>query len=757
MAISLVLALFVTASGTVTTYLYDEDASLAARLCAGACIGLAAFGLVGFEIASFLGLTSLAIALTVLVLAIPFITLRDTTRRRVIEDDLFYAYQSIRRSLTHPSAAQFGYILFCAAISIVLWKVFNRAMIEDPDGIYTGVLNNFGDLPFHLSVITGFAYGNNFPPEDPTYAGVSFTYPFLTDFVSAIFLRCGADLRQSIFIENFILAVSLVGLLHRWTFEMVRDRLAALLTPVLVLLSGGLGWVLLWEPAKQFNKGLSAMLATIPTSLTIIPNTSWRWGNAISTLLVPQRGILLGLPIAVIVFTQWWLATSVSEPGNHGDTAKTGLPENQQKSAKKARRKKEKAHRPAVAPRVRLPPLYKMIAAGLIAGLLPLAHAHTFIVVMAVGGCIALGLHWRAWIAVALSLLLLIVMNGAGYSFGSLSGRVVLVVAATVLAVAPWFLLPRPERNLWYAFFLAALAIALPQIWWSTHNSAVNSSSFFAFEFGWDSANETYFGWKIAAGGFLQTMPRLHLILERTPDVAWFWLKNTGLFIPLIVAAILWGGTKRLISRRLLIFYLPFTLCFIVPNLVKTAPWVWDNIKILFYWWLASAPIVAILLARLWHQRGLRRILAVVLFVCVTLAGGVDVATIVLRDAKYQIFDRAGIEFAEIVKRETEPRARIIHAPVHNHPIFLTGRRSLMGYPGHIWTHGLEYREREAEINRIYSGASDAGDLLGKYGIKFAVVGPHERNLGTVNDQFFSRFTQVGESGGYRLYKVAQP
>ena len=55
-------------------------------------------------------------------------------------------------------------------------------MIERPDGIYTGVLNNFGDLPFHLSVITSFAYGQNFPPEDPTFAGVRFTYPFLTDF-----------------------------------------------------------------------------------------------------------------------------------------------------------------------------------------------------------------------------------------------------------------------------------------------------------------------------------------------------------------------------------------------------------------------------------------------------------------------------------------------------------------------------------------------------------------------------------------------
>jgi hypothetical protein len=692
MIISLVLALFVTASGTITTYLYDEGASFASRLCTGGCTGLAALGLVGFVIASFLGLTPLAIALTVLVLAIPFATLRDATRLRAVKEDLSAASQSINQSLLHPTKAPFGYILFYTAISIILWQVFSRAMIEEPDGIYTGVLNNFGDLPFHLSVITSFAYGNNFPPEDPTYAGVRFTYPFLTDFVSAIFVRCGADLRQSLFIENFILGVSFVGLLHRWALEMVRDRLAAVITPLLVILNGGLGWVLLWEPAKQYDQGLSAMLNSIPNSLTIIPNTSWRWGNAISTLLVPQRGMLLGLPIAVIVFTQWWVAGNDTKTDRRGDTEKdktatggagevvTGDRKSKRRKQKKLAARHGKQHlRVSPSPRLNVSSAHRMVATGIIAGLLPLVHAHSFVAVMAVGGCIALvQRRWRDWIL----------------------------------------------------FFLAASLVALPQMWWSTHNSSVNAATFFDWQFGWDRD-------------------------EHNP--VWFWLKNTGLFIPLILAAIFWLGKRRLVSRRLLLFYLPFTLCFIVPNLVKMAPWVWDNIKVLFYWWLASAPIVALLLARLWHQRGLRRILAVVLFVCVTLAGSVDVATIVFRSAKYQVFDRPGIEFAEIVKRETEPRARIVHAPVHNHPVFLTGRRSLMGYPGHIWTHGLEYRQREDEIKRFYAGGPDASGLLGKYDIKYAVVGPHERNVSNVNDQFFSSFTKVGEAGGYRLYKITQP
>jgi hypothetical protein len=253
-------------------------------------------------------------------------------------------------------------------------------------------------------------------------------------------------------------------------------------------------------------------------------------------------------------------------------------------------------------------------------------------------------------------------------------------------------------------------------------------------------------------------MPRLRTTLERLPDVVWFWLKNAGLFIPLTIAALLWRGEKSpLVSRRLLIFFLPFTLCFIIPNVLKMAPWIWDNIKVLFYWWLASAPLVALLLARLWRQGGLKRAIAASLFVGVTLAGALDVAAIVWRSNKYEVFNADGIKFAELIKTETAPRAMVIHAPVHNHPVFLTGRRSLMGYPGHVWTHGLEFAPRESEIRRVYAGAPDAAAILRKYGVAYVVVSPLERNIMNVNEQFFSNFELAGEVGGYRLYKIKQP
>lgn len=660
MTASLLLALLVTLSGTVATYLYDENASLGARLCAGAVLGLAALGLVGFVVASFISLSGIAILFSAAICCSPLALLADASVMRRLRQDLDDV-SSATRKIWQSDASALGYIFFYLITAIILWKVFNRAVIEDVTGLSTGLLNNFGDLPFHLSVITSFAFGNNFPPEDPTYAGVRFTYPFISDFVSAIFVRCGADLRQSMFIENYILGMAFVGLLHRWASVMLRDKLAAIITPLIVLLNGGLGWKLLFDKAGTNDFGLFGVFMDLPPSFTVIPETTWRWGNAISALLVPQRGFLMGLPLATIAFTQWWLATQKERATETRDSGK--------KTRQKTVSREETPSRFPLATR-------RMIAAGVAAGLLPLVHAHSFVVVMVMAACLALiHIRWRAW----------------------------------------------------FAFFVVASAIAIPQLLWSTIHSAVDAGSFFAWEVGWDHGQEN-------------------------PIV--FWIKNTGFFIPLIFVAILIKTNDYLVPRRVLLFYLPFTLCFIVPNLVKMAPWIWDNIKVLYYWWLASAPLVALLLAKLWRDGPIRRVIAVVLFVSVTLAGALDVAGIAMRSVKYQVFDAAGLQFAELVKAQTPPRALIIHAPVHNTPVFLTGRRSLMGYPGHIWTHGLEFVQREGEIKRIYLGSPDAEQLIRNYGVEYAVVGPHERTVTPVNELFFSRFQKVGEVGEYTLYKI---
>ncbi|HEX7720982.1 MAG TPA: hypothetical protein VF397_02415 [Pyrinomonadaceae bacterium] len=672
MTASLALSLIAIASGTLLTYTYDEGAPLASRLSSGACIGFAAMALVGFVFALLFGLNPYTIGFTAALLLLPVLLLKSRPIRNQIDQDINQALKAISRASSKPDRWAFIYFLFYAGTAIVMWLVFDRALLEKPEGIYTGVLNNYGDLPFHISVITRFAFGQNYPPEDPTFSGVRFTYPFLTDFVSAIFVRCGASLRNSLFIENWIIGVALVGVLHRFGLRLLRNRTAAILVPVLVILNGGLGWAMLFGDVNKSDAGVFQALMNIQHSYTILPDVTqgWRWGNAVTSLLVPQRGFLLGIPLAVIVFTQWWDAMRDTETHGHGEA--------ETKSRKSAERKATKATpnlRVSVSPSLRVSP--GMIAAGFIAGLLPLVHAHSFIATMGVGGVLALIniKKWRGWLA----------------------------------------------------FFVVASVVAIPQLLWSTHGSAVSTKAFIGRDFGWGHGDE---------------------------NVIWFWFKNTGVFIPLLVAALLWKTDKYLIPRRLLLFYLPFTLCFIVPNLIKFAPWIWDNIKILFYWWIASAPIVALLLARLWEGNILHRTAAGALLVVLTLAGGLDVFALLTRQGEYQEFDRDGVAFAETIKQQIPPRAMILHAPIHNTPIFLTGRRSLMGYPGHIWTHGIDSGPREADIKRIYAGSPNAPALLAKYGVDYVVVDPQERSVMPVNDAFFSRYPEVTTVGEYHLYKV---
>jgi hypothetical protein len=776
MFLALALTLLATTAGALATYLYDDSATVVARLCAGACTGLAALGLLGFIFASFMGLTPLSISLSAAVTALPLALLSDANLRARVRADLLDWSLALRRAVLRPAWSTTLPFVFYALIALLLWMVFERALFELPEGLYTGVLNNYGDLPFHLSVITGFARGENFPPQDPTFAGVRFTYPFLADFVAAMFARAGASLRDAMLIENFVLGLSFVGLLHRWTLLLVRDRLAAHVAPLLVLFSGGLGWLRFLREAWEKRSDFFTYFAQLPQAYTI-SGPRWRWGNALTTLLVPQRGILFALPLAILIFTLFRQAiddgeTLVEEDaatrrrgdaGKDKSKTKKGNRSSKTQSAKtqNAKTQSDKASKgqsvnsglrvpasprpgvsslPLVSSLLSVSPLRRMIAAGIVAGLLPLVHAHTLMVVLMVGGALAvLRADWRAWVAGCGALALLAaglaylssthpVPFGAGPPF-IIKAYVASAVIALGVGSFAW-LLRGPRWREWLAFFAAAAVICLPQLWWATRGSAVQATSFLGWQLGWDHGDES---------------------------VWLFWLKNTGLFIPLLVCALVWPWKGRLVSEGLTFYYLPFTLCFIIPNLVLLAPWVWDNIKVLFFWYVGSVPLVALLLARWWRNGALWRAAAVASLLGLVLAGALDVWGVVGSEAaKVQEFDRDGIKFAAMLEGQTRPRSLVLHAPTFNHPVFLTGRQSLMGYPGHIWTHGLKYQDREAMIKRIYAGGPDAAALLASAGVEYVVVSPVERQLMWVNDAFFAQYAVIAEAGGYRLYKIAR-
>lgn len=640
LGLSLALTAATLIGGTVATYCYDRRTPLLWRLPSGACTGLAALGVIGFVLAMRFGLRIWVVALAGVAVASPAALLLMDRYRQALRADLKGAVDAASRGISlgrRRTAVRAG---LYGLGTLLLWQIADRAMFLRQDGIYTGISHNIGDLPFHLTVMNRFVYGGNFPPEHPSFAGVSFTYPFLTDFISGMFVRVGTSVRDVIIWSTLLLLVALAALLYHWTLDLTGNRDAAFVAPVVLFFSGGLGWWKFLHEAGESGAGAWAFFARLPHDYTITYDNEFRWGNIVTTVLVTQRGLLLGLPLALIVFQNWWRAIGASE---------------EDRAARQSR----------------------MIAAGVITGMLPLIHAHSFAVVVGMALCLAL-LSTNRWV--------------------------------------------------WLPFFTWSLALGLPQVWWVAQGSGVRSGTFVAWSLGWDHGDQ---------------------------NVLLFWLKNTGLLIPLIAVALLWRNGRPLVPRPVLLFYLPFTLCFIVPNLFRLAPWIWDNIKILIYWFVASVPLVALLLARLWEGKKWHRALAATLFVALTFAGALDLWRVASRTFRARIFDRAGMDFAKMVSDKTNPTSLILHAAVPNHPVALTGRRSLMGYPGHVWSHGLDSGPREADIKRIYAGEPDAAGLLARYRIDYVVVDPPGHASMTINEEFFEQYPRVGETGGYRLYRTA--
>jgi hypothetical protein len=197
-----------------------------------------------------------------------------------------------------------------------------------------------------------------------------------------------------------------------------------------------------------------------------------------------------------------------------------------------------------------------------------------------------------------------------------------------------------------------------------------------------------------------------------------------------------------------------FVAWFVVPNAVKLAPWVWDNIKVLFYWFVGFVPVVAFLLARMLKSTMGVRFAGVALVLALTLAGGLDVWRAVSGQTVYGEFDRDALALAAQIRSQTPPHAIFLNAPIWNSTVFLTGRPTLLGYDGHVWSRGLAYADRAADIRRIYAGEPDADALLSAYGIDYILVTPIERGTLTVNDAYIGTFTKVAEAGEYALYEV---
>ncbi len=671
MLVSFIIILLVSFSGLALTYLYEKEDSLMVRLVAGNVVGAAIFGLVGFLLASFFGLSATAVLVALVISLAPLaLFLRKDFQKRFKVN-----YQKAKGKLDGANFKKFLRFAYYVFFFVLFWLFFERAMLETAQGIFTGGSNNLGDLPFHLGAIFSFTDGQNFPPQNPSFANAKFTYPFMADFLTAQFMKLGAGVRDAMFLQNVFFAFSLLVLLERFVFKLTNNRLAAKIAPVLLFFSGGLGFVWFAKDFWQSGQSFFDFIWKIPYDYTLRED-KFRWGNSMIVLFITQRSLLLGMPLTLIALGKLWEIFNAESAEN---TEKFLMEEGKSPF---------------------LPFSLSPFLIGLLVGTLPLIHLHSLVV---------------------------------------------------LFVVCAFLFILKPEKwREWISFGAGVCLLAIPALIWAMTGSATKTSEFIAFHFGWD-AGET--------------------------NIFWFWFKNTGFFIPIILLGIYLNyfpqrrkdakEEKKVKAEQSqipnpksqILFYLPFIFLFVVSNTMKLAPWEWDNIKVLIYWFVGSLPFVALALAWIFNQNNVLKIVAAGLLIILTAAGAVDVWRTVSKQINYQIFENDAIRIAASIKQKTAPNALFLNAPTYNTAVVLSGRRSLMRYLGHLSSHGIDYAEREKDLEKIYQGEATAEILMKKYGIEYVMISPEEqayfgqKNI-EINEEFFQKFPVVGEAGMYRIYKV---
>ncbi len=604
---SFLLLLWVCASGVLLARRLDETSRLSDTLALGAALGLAVFAGAGFILGWAFGLTPLTVlgaALGATILALAF----GARPWSVIAAE-------------RPRVG-WGLVVLAILTTLVVARLADRTLFRTANGIATGDRHNFGDLPFHMGIAAGFAWGDNFPPEHPELAGVALTYPFFCDLLSAMILVVGGTWRDAFFWPTLILGLSVVVALTRFGEAVTGSRALGRVAAALTLCSGGLGFLAL--------QGAGAVTTWWNSGPDLTANDlGMRYANFITTLFIPQRSILFGWPLL------FFALASLVESLHLEDDAR----------ALRWRR------------------------AGQVGALLPLVHSHSFAVL---GFC-------------------------ALFFAVSAGGRAAL------------------------SFARGVLPLGVPAIVFMAARNSLSTSSFFAWQPGFD-------------GGGANPVK--------------YWLMNMGVFLPLVALGL--SAASRA-GRRAWIAA-PFLALFLLANLFRLSPWIWDNMKFLAPAHAGLAPFAALSLGLAWRRGALGRASAVAGLIAAILSGALDVSKVLFAGGEFAIFDHNDIAFAEKIRKATPPDTVILTAPTHNHPVLLSGRREFLGYEGHLWSQGLDYLARKRAAEAAFQGGANSAARSGGARIDAIAITPAETAL-IRNPRVFEALPSLIDSP-YRLLKV---
>lgn len=193
---------------------------------------------------------------------------------------------------TAKKSMSVNFVLWFAVVFALGLSLFNVTI----DGIVTPWVNNYGDLTFHLGMITSFVFGGNIPPEYHLYPGETLSYPFLMNLWSAAYWAVYPAFRSLVIVFAFQWLV--VWIAAYFALNGNRFKLA----PWALLFGGGtydyIFNCLTVDPRTQ---------ACIDGAHVLIGH-GYPWTPFITTIWVTQRPTLIGILVVLValqLFHAW--------------------------------------------------------------------------------------------------------------------------------------------------------------------------------------------------------------------------------------------------------------------------------------------------------------------------------------------------------------------------------------------------------------------------------------------------------------------
>ena len=686
---------------------------------------------------SALGFTTIAGMRTATVLAGPaLVAVLAVLGLRIAGDDALGAW---RESLDEvPARWRSRELVWISAVVVAAVAgfsvLFAHTLFTQDGAIESNFATVWADWSAHATTASNFAAGHNLPPTNPVFSGTPLLYPFLADFQSGMLLTLGNGVAAALAVPGALMCVAITVLVVSVARRLTGSVAVGVLAVAMCMLGGGLGVEgLYWDacnphhnaaaqcaPSRLVTDPLGAVgtaahtVAAIPGTIAAQPRAydalqappgqapldNVQWYTPLLAWWLPQRPFLFGFA-AVLCVLLLVIATR-GDPKKQWST---------------------------------------FVVAGVLAGVLPLVHVHSFIALVLVLPVLAL--LWR-----------------------------------------------RPE---WAAMVTVAVIMATPrlvQLAHGEHGAVALGNTFPWLEPGWLS-------------GVAPTTAALHqgiglssvvhgagegLRALLTPQWWGFWVVNCGIVLPLMAVLGLGvlarslaasGSTLQRIAARIaglvpddvLRFCLPFLVIFVLCNLVVFQSWDWDNTKLFAYWYFGATLLLGAVVVHTWRSGWWRATLGTLAFASVIMTGTV----VMLRflpwtpqpDSNAGPFVWASPEdrsLAAQVEQRTAPDAVILTMGRHNDPLMtLAGRRTVVGYTGWLWSYGIDYRARQADAGTIYQGCPAgvrqcaATALLKQYDVAYVEI-PASAYLNAYSPQglqwWTSTFPAVATAGDDTVFDV---